>query len=389
MKIKPTRIFLPLIIFLCIIGNLVHPVAAKEYCFHSSELGTSTAQESWNTLTESLPKEIQTELHDFSLEDLSSAADLLREKSNIWYWIQQILHYFTSLLPDMIDLAAPLISLMIIIAAIQLFIPSSVSPAMQKAFMTYTGLVTALMLYRPMCDTLNLTEICLNQLCSIMNLLTPIMETIFLSAGSLTQLSVSTQAIMLFITATGNFTAYLLTPLTTLLFTLSTVFSICDEAKMNHLTGTLRKLIMRLLQLITIFFSFMLSTQSILAKSADSLGMKTARFAIGSFIPIAGGILAETLSTLREGFSLLKNAAGIGGILVMLLLLLPDILRLFLTRFTLYLIGTAADLLRLDKFSSLANELHGILEILIGLVLFTAIMFILILILFTQAQVTA
>lgn len=338
---------------------------------------------------ESLPKEIQTELHDFSLEDLSSAADLLREKSNIWYWIQQILHYFTSLLPDMIALAAPLISLMIIIAAIQLFIPSSVSPAMQKAFMTYTGLVTALMLYRPMCDTLNLTEICLNQLCSIMNLLTPIMETIFLSAGSLTQLSVSTQAIMLFITATGNFTAYLLTPLTTLLFTLSTVFSICDEAKMNHLTGTLRKLIMRLLQLITIFFSFMLSTQSILAKSADSLGMKTARFAIGSFIPIAGGILAETLSTLREGFSLLKNAAGIGGILVMLLLLLPDILRLFLTRFTLYLIGTAADLLRLDKFSSLANELHGILEILIGLVLFTAIMFILILILFTQAQVTA
>ncbi len=385
---KPTGIIFPLIVCLCIIGCCILPAAAEEYHFHSSDIGTDVVQESWNTLLESLPEDVQQEIQDFSMEDLSSAAGVIQEKTNFRYWLRQILRYFTASLPNLIDLAVPLISLMILIAAMQLLIPSSASPATQKAFMTYTGLVTALMLYRPMYDTVQLTEICLNRLCSIMNLLTPIMETILLSTGALTQLSVSTQAIMLFITASGNFTAYLLTPLTDLLFTLSTVSAICDEAKMNHLTGSIRKLIMRLLQLITIFFSFMLSSQSILAKSADSLGMKTARFAIGSFIPVAGGILAETLSTLREGFSLLKNAAGIGGILVILLLLLPDILRLFLTRFTLYLIGTAAELLKLDKFSSLANELHGILELLIGLVLYTALMFVLILILFAQAQVT-
>lgn len=385
---KSSGIFNHLLLFLCLIGIFIFPVGAEEYYFHSSDIGTSAAQDLWNTLMESLPDDVRTELQGFSLDKLSLVADILKEKSDIQYWMRQILRYFTISLPDMIEFAAPLISLMIIVAAIQLLIPSYVSPGMQKAFMTYTCLITALMFYRPMCDILHLTEICLTRLCSIMNLLTPIMETIFLSAGSLTQMSVSTQAIMVFVTAAGNFTTYLLTPLTNLLFTLSTVSSICDEAKMSHLMGSLRKLIMRLLQLITMFFSFMLSTQSILAKSADSLGMKTARFAIGSFIPIAGGILAETLSTLREGLSFLKNAAGIGGILVMVLLLLPDILRLFLTRFTLYLIGTSADLLKLDKFSTLANELHGILEILLGLVLFTALMFVLILILFTKAQVT-
>jgi len=385
---KLTGILLPLIAFLCILSSCIHPVNAEEYYFHSSEIGTSAAQDSWDTLLRSLPDSIQTELHGFSLENLSSTTDTLKEKSDIRYWLQQVLRYLTISLPDMIAFAAPLISLMMIIATIQLLVTSSASPAMQKSFATYTGLVTSLMLYRPMCDILTLTDICLTRLCSIMNLLTPVMETIFLSAGSLTQLSVSTQAVMVFVTAAGNFTAYLLTPMTNLLFTLSMVSSICDEANMNHLTGSLRKWILRLLQLTTLFFSFMLSTQSVLAKSADSLGMKTARFAIGSFIPIAGGILSETLSTLREGLSLMKNAAGIGGILVIILLLLPDILRLFFTRFILYLVGTAADLLKLNKFSSLANELHGILEILIGIVLFTALMFVLILILFTQAQVT-
>ena len=385
---KSTGLVFLLMMILCIIGSCILPASAAEYSFHSAEIGTSAAQDAWETLMENLPENVQMELRDFSMEDLTSTADILKEKSDVRYWLKQLLHYFTASLPDMIAFSAPLISLMIIIAAMQLFISPSASPSMQKSFVTYTGLITALMLYRPMCDILSLTDICLTRLCSIMNLLTPIMEVLFLSAGSLTQLSVSTQAVMIFVTTAGNFTAYLLTPMTNLLFTLSTISSICDEAKMNHLTGSLRKWILRLLQLSTIFFSFMLSTQSVLAKSADSLGMKTARFAIGSFIPIAGGVLAETLSTLREGVALLKNAAGIGGILVMVLLLLPDILRLFLTRFTLYLVGTAADLLKLDKFSSLANELHGILELLIGLVLFTALMFVLIIILFTQAQVT-
>jgi len=385
---KTTGIFLPLLLFFYLIGSFILPVKADEYYFHSSDIGTSSVEDSWNRLIENLPDNVQAELQGFSMEDLSSTSDIVKEKSNIQYWIQKILHYFTDSLPDLIRLTTPLFSLMLMIATMQGMIPSSASPAMQKAFITYTGLVTALMLYQPMNTILNLTNICLDRLCSIMNLLTPIMETIYLSAGSLTQLSVSTQAVMIFVTAAGNFTAYLLTPLTHLLFTLSMVSAICDEAKMNRLTGCLRKLIMRFLQLLTIFFSFMLSTQSVLAKSADSLGMKTARFAIGSFIPVAGGILAETLSTLREGLGLLKNAAGIGGILVIILLLLPDLLRLFLIRLTLYLVGSAAELLKLNKFSLLANELYGILEILIGLVVFTALMFLLIIILFTQAQVT-
>jgi len=215
------------------------------------------------------------------------------------------------------------------------------------------------------------------------------MEAILLAGGSLTQRAVTTQAVVLFVTVAGNFTGYLLAPLTDLLFTLSAVSTVCDEAGLPHLTGSLRKFIMRLIQLFTMYFSFMLGTQSILAKSADSLGMKTARFALGSFVPIAGGTIAEALATVREGMSLIRSAAGIGGILVIVLLLLPDILSLSVYKFTLYLTGTAADLLKLGKFSALAGEIHGIIELLTAVVLFTALMFVLILILFTKAQVTA
>ncbi len=382
--IKLSRI---LMIFL-LMFPLIFRIDAAEYYYHSSESGVSAVQKSWDHLMEELPDTVHEELKEISFRSLSDTADTLSQKTDIRYWIPLFLKHISNIIADMPLKIAPLFSLMLFMAAVQFLLPAMAGGTLQKTFLMYTSLVTALVLYRQTFDILSITKTSLDRLCRIMNLLTPVMETVMLSSGSLTQRAVSTQAVVLFVTAAGNFTGYLLTPLTHLLFTLSAVASICDEVKLTPLIGSLRKFILRLIQLFTIFFSFMLGSQSILAKSADSLGMKTARFALGSFIPVAGGTLAEALSTIREGMSLIKSAAGIGGILIIILLLLPDILHLGIYKFTLYLLCTGAELLKLDKFASLAHEIHGIIELLMAIVLFTSLMFVLILILFTKAQVT-
>ena len=144
---------------------------------------------------------------------------------------------------------------------------------------------------------------------------------------------------------------------------------------------------MRLWQFGTLLFSFLLSVQSILAKSADSLAAKTARFAIGSFIPVAGGVIAEAFSTLKEGISVLRNAAGIGGIIVILLILIPGILPLILYKCTLSLAETAADVMNLGTMRGLLGEVHGITDMLFAFVLYTSLMFVLVIVIFTKAQV--
>lgn len=47
----------------------------------------------------------------------------------------------------------------------------------------------------------------------------------------------------------------------------------------------------------------------------DSVGMKTAKFAIGSIIPVVGGFLAESMETVISGAHLIKNAVGTAGII--------------------------------------------------------------------------
>ncbi len=301
---KAVRFFL---FFLGMI-SLSLTVHAAEYHYSSSDSGISAVQNHWDHLMEALPDTVQEELKEITFHSLSDTADTLSKKTDIRYWIRLILKHFSNAVVDIPSNFAPLFALVLIMAAVQLYLPAVAGGALQKTFLMYAGLVTALILYRQTFDVLTITKTSLDRLCRIMNLMTPVMETIYLSSGSLTQRAVSTQAVVMFVTAAGNFTGYLLTPLTHLLFTLSAVASVCDETKLTPLIGSLRKFILRLIQLFTMFFSFMLGSQSILAKSADSLGMKTARFALGSFIPIAGGTLAEALSTIREGMSLIKNA---------------------------------------------------------------------------------
>ena len=143
---------------------------------------------------------------------------------------------------------------------------------------------------------------------------------------------------------------------------------------------------MRLWQFGTLLFSFLLSVQSILAKSADSLAAKTARFAIGSFIPVAGGVIAEAYSTLKEGISVLRSTAGIGGIVVILLLLIPGIVPLVLYKCVLSVAETVSEALNLNGLRGMLGEVHGIADMLFAFVLYTSLMFVLAVMIFAKSR---
>lgn len=370
---------------MCVFLSL--PTEAAEYRYSYTDNDTSII-EAWDKLTEALPDDVENKLRGFSLVDPSESANIILKNFDIRYFVYLILNYLKDSAGNVFSSSAPLFSLMILMATVQIILQNGKNNGLHTAFITYCSLVTARLLYEQTHNVLSITKSGLELLCKIMNLMTPIMETILISSGSFTQRAVSIQAITLFVTIAGNFTGYFLAPLTNLLFTLATISSVCDEVNLSHIIGSLRKFILRMIQLFTIFFSFMLGTQSILAKSADSLGMRTARFILGSFIPMAGSTIAEALSTVREGMSLIKSTAGIGGIIIIILLILPNILHLAVYEFALNLTGTASWLLGLNKFSDLVNQIHGIIELLMAVVLFTALMFLLILILFSKIQVT-
>ena len=375
------------IVYICIAVIMLISLAdrseAAEYTYEKSESRSQMVAEGWEKLVEELPEELRGEADGIN----PATTGGLREKIGFKYWLGKFLEGISGSWGEVLPGIFRLFSMILLIAAVELSIENSPSSGLRKSFQTLSALASSVMLFGMTEKILDGAAAYLDRICGMMNTLTPMMEGLYLAEGNLTQRAVTTEAVMIAVTLIGNFTGKILAPLTNLLFTLSCLGNVCTDVRIGGFTNGFRKLIMRLWQFGTLLFSFLLSVQSILAKSADSLAAKTARFAISSFIPMAGGVIAEAFSTLKEGTAVLRNAAGIGGMIVLLLILVPGILPLVLYKCSLSLAETAAESMSLSGIRGMLGEVHGIVDMLFGFVLYTSLMFILVLVIFTKAQV--
>nr|MCR5682694.1 hypothetical protein [Clostridiales bacterium] len=214
----------------------------------------------------------------------------------------------------------------------------------------------------------------------LMELMVPVAEAIAIFDGSLTERQVASAGMMLAVTLTGEVAAHLLVPLTGALAGLTAVHAGCGV--LGSFTAGLRKALLRLWQFVTVCVSFLLGAQSVIAKSADSMAQRTAKFALSTFIPVAGSALAEAWSAIRTGAGFLRGAAGIGGILALLGLFIPAIVPLVLYRLLFSLSSEAAEILGLGEMHGMLEGAAGILELLVAFVLYSAVMFFFALVLF-------
>ena len=106
--------------------------------------------------------------------------------------------------------------------------------------------------------------------------------------------------------------------------------------------------------------SLALSTQSVLAGQADTLGMRGIKYAVGNAIPVVGGAVAGTLSAVGAGMGLLRGVCGVAGILLVALLLLPALVELLLLRATLRLASTVASMLSCDGEAKLLGDMASL-----------------------------
>ncbi len=142
------------------------------------------------------------------------------------------------------------------------------------------------------------------------------------------------------------------------------------------ISQAVKKLALWVLSLITTVFLGILSIQTVVNAHADNLSMRTAKFIIGSSVPVAGGVLSEALGTLTASMSLLKSTVGIYGVVICCLIFLPIIIELVLWRITLWISDFVALQFSLTKISGLLQSLDTVLSVLIGIILLTAAMFI-------------
>ena len=138
----------------------------------------------------------------------------------------------------------------------------------------------------------------------------------------------------------------------------------------------LKKLGFWIMSLISTVFVGILSIQTAVNASADNLAMRTAKFIVGSAVPVAGTALAEALTTVTASMGLLKASVGIYGVVAIIFIFLPLIVELLIWRIVLMVNTCVSELFSLPKISGLLKSVDAVMSVLIGLLLLTGAMFI-------------
>ena len=139
---------------------------------------------------------------------------------------------------------------------------------------------------------------------------------------------------------------------------------------------TVKKLAFWIMAFISAVFVGILGIQTAVNASADTLASKTAKFIIGSSVPVAGGVLSEAMNTVTASMGVLKSSIGIYGAFACAVTLLPLVIELLIWRAVLLVSAALSEIFSLGEIAGLLRAVDSMISVLIGIILLVGAMFV-------------
>lgn len=244
------------------------------------------------------------------------------------------------------------------------------------------------MIFEPLKECARASVQMLSEIAAFFGAAAPILHGITLAAGGVQSASAGAMGAEITLYVVQLFFAELVMPVVSVIFALGLICTMGDEgAALASLACGVRRLFLWLLGLGTTLLGASLSLQTVLAAGADSTAMRTAKYAASGLLPLVGGAVSASLSTLATGLSFVKTTAGVSVAAALLLLCVPLLLRLLLYRFSLDLSVGFSELLGIRAASRMLSAFRGAMDALIAVCAVSSLLFLLQSILFLHAGV--
>lgn len=144
----------------------------------------------------------------------------------------------------------------------------------------------------------------------------------------------------------------------------------------SGLIENIKKASMWIISLLGTLFVGILGIQTAVNSAADNVALRTAKFILGTSVPVAGSVLGEAVSTISASVGLLRSSIGIYGVVALAFMVIPIVIELILWRLILMLNISLGELFSLPKTTGILKAVDSMLSLLLGVVIMVGAMFI-------------
>ncbi len=225
-------------------------------------------------------------------------------------------------------------------------------------------------------------------ICGFMISLIPACVVLHTASGNTFSASLMSYGTGTIITLLQTISVTIIIPISKASLSLTAVNTIAKNSNLSGISSSLKNTGLWITGLSFTIFTGILSLQSILQAGADNLTMRGLKYGAAKLIPIAGGMISESLKTVITSVGYIKSVTGISGIIFIVYALIPPLCFIMITKIYLAVLSMAARVSNLKYISEFLDASNGIINILLALLLSSSVCLIIILSIFIKSTVS-
>lgn len=168
----------------------------------------------------------------------------------------------------------------------------------------------------------------IEELSSYGKLLLPVMTSALAAQGGVTASTALYAGTALFSSVLTSILIHLMRPMVYIYLILSVANAALGEELLKKMAGFVKWLSTWILKIILYVFTGYMSITGVISGTTDAAALKAAKLTISGVVPVVGGILSDASEAVLVSAGVVRNAAGIYGILAILAVFVAPFLRI-------------------------------------------------------------
>lgn len=269
----------------------------------------------------------------------------------LWYVLRRGLEKTLPEVTQTAGMCVGIFAVSVLVSAVENF-PGTAGQVLHLCATVMIGLL----LLEPTASIVTLGAETVTELTQYGKLLIPVMTGALAAQGQVSSSAALCAGSTFFCSVLSSLVTGLLVPALYLYFCLSLLCGALGETLLKKLRDLLKWLITWGLKLSLYLFSGYLGITGVISGAADASAVKVAKLTLSGMVPVVGNILSEASETVLVGASLMKNSAGVYGLIAIIAVFIGPFLKIGTQYLLLKLTGGICAVFSTEKESALLQD---------------------------------
>ena len=228
-------------------------------------------------------------------------------------------------------------------------------------------IAVAVAMIRPTGTLINEAVATVDEMCNYGKLLIPVMAAALAAHGGISSSTGLYAGTVVFDAFLGSLISGVIVPAIYIFLCLSVASCAIGEQTIGNIKAFVKWLMTWMLKIVLYIFTGFMGITGVVSGTVDAAALKATKLTISGAVPVVGGILSDASEAVLVSAGILKNAAGVYGLLAVLAVWLGPFLKIAVQYLLLKVTGALSSNLGGKKVSTLVRDFSGAMGLLLGI----------------------